>query len=66
MTLYKKFRGQEPNVKALLRRAGTARELIQVPKRILPAIVFAQFAGTSLWFAGNAILPQVQASWGLT
>ena len=39
--------------------------MIQVPKRILPAIVFAQFAGTSLWFAGNAILPQVQASWGL-
>lgn len=39
--------------------------MIQVPKRILPAIVFAQFAGTSLWFAGNAILPQVQESWNL-
>lgn len=37
----------------------------QVPKRILPAIVFAQFAGTSLWFAGNAILPQLQSSWNL-
>ncbi|MBO3697615.1 nitrate/nitrite transporter [Roseivirga sp. E12] len=37
----------------------------QVPKRILPAIVFAQFAGTSLWFAGNAILPQLQSSWDL-
>ena len=24
---------------------------------LLPLIVFAQFAGTSLWFAGNAILP---------
>ncbi|MBC5992822.1 MFS transporter [Pontibacter cellulosilyticus] len=33
-----------------------------VPKRILPAIVFSQFAGTSLWFAGNAVLPELQAS----
>lgn len=27
---------------------------------ILPLIVFSQFAGTSLWFAGNAILPDIQ------
>jgi len=26
------------------------------PRKILPAIVFSQFAGTSIWFAGNAIL----------
>jgi len=32
----------------------------QVPKQILPIIVFSQFAGTSLWFAGNAILPSLQ------
>lgn len=38
---------------------------MSVPKRILPVIVFAQFAGTSLWFAGNAILPQVQEAWQL-
>ncbi len=30
------------------------------PRRILPVIVFAQFAGTSLWFAGNAIAPELQ------
>lgn len=30
-----------------------------VPKRILPAIVFSQFAGTSLWFAGNAVISQL-------
>lgn len=30
-----------------------------IPKRILPAIVFAQFAGTSLWFAGNAVIPDL-------
>ncbi len=28
-------------------------------------IVFAQFAGTSLWFAGNAILPDIQSAWQL-
>lgn len=26
----------------------------------LPLIVFAQFAGTSLWFAGNAVLHDIQ------
>lgn len=36
---------------------------MQIPKRILPTIVFSQFAGTSLWFAGNAILPQIQEAW---
>jgi predicted MFS family arabinose efflux permease len=36
-----------------------------VPKRILPVIVFAQFAGTSLWFAGNAIIKELQSDWQL-
>ncbi|MEM9068997.1 MAG: MFS transporter [Myxococcota bacterium] len=31
---------------------------------VLPVVVGAQFAGTSLWFAGNAILPQLQAERG--
>ena len=35
------------------------------PWWILPVIVFSQFAGTSLWFAGNAILPDIQESWNL-
>ena len=35
---------------------------MNIPKRILPVIVFSQFAGTSLWFAGNAILPDLQTS----
>ncbi len=30
-----------------------------IPKHILPVIVFAQFAGTSLWFAGNAVVPDL-------
>lgn len=30
------------------------------PRHILPVLVFAQFAGTSLWFAGNAITPELQ------
>ncbi|MDZ7808638.1 MAG: MFS transporter [Gracilimonas sp.] len=29
------------------------------PRFILPVIVFSQFAGTSLWFAGNAVLPEL-------
>lgn len=34
-------------------------------KRILPLIVFAQFACTSLWFAGNAVLPELQIAFDL-
>ena len=33
--------------------------------RILPVIIFAQFAGTSLWFAGNAVLGDLQRQWHL-
>ncbi len=35
------------------------------PAYLLPVIVFAQFAGTSLWFAGNAIMPDLQAAYDL-
>ncbi|MCC9137078.1 nitrate/nitrite transporter [Pontibacter silvestris] len=35
---------------------------LTVPNRILPTLVFSQFAGTSLWFAGNAVLPELQRS----
>jgi MFS family permease len=35
------------------------------PRRILPVIVLSQFAGTSLWFAGNAVLGDLQGQWGL-
>jgi MFS family permease len=35
------------------------------PRRILPIIVISQFAGTTLWFASNAIMADLQASWGL-
>ena len=31
-----------------------------VPKKILPVIVLSQFAGTSLWFVGNAVLPELK------
>ncbi|HEX7846330.1 MAG TPA: MFS transporter [Chitinophagaceae bacterium] len=30
------------------------------PKHILPLIVLSQFAGTSLWFVGNAVLPELK------
>lgn len=37
-----------------------------IPKRILPLIVLSQFAGTSLWFVGNALLPELTAAYGLS
>lgn len=36
------------------------------PRRILPVVILSQFAGTSLWFAGNAVLPDLQQQWSLT
>ncbi|MBC5763341.1 MFS transporter [Ramlibacter albus] len=38
---------------------------MDTPARILPVIVLAQFAGTSLWFAVNAVLPDLQRAWSL-
>lgn len=34
--------------------------------KVLPIIVLSQFAGTSLWFVGNAILPELKQSLQLT
>ena len=34
------------------------------PLRILPVIIASQFTGTSLWFAGNAVLGDLQREWG--
>ena len=34
---------------------------LEIPRTwLLPVIVIAQFAGTSLWFSGNAVLPDLQ------
>jgi len=35
------------------------------PGHVLPVIVASQFAGTSLWFAGNAVLTDLQREWSL-
>ncbi len=35
------------------------------PNYILPLIVLSQFAGTCLWFSGNAILPEISKSFHL-
>jgi hypothetical protein len=35
-----------------------------VPRRVLPVLVLAQLAGTSLWFAVNAVMPDLQRSYG--
>lgn len=34
------------------------------PARVLPVLVAAQFAGTSLWFAVNAVMPDLQQAFG--
>ena len=34
------------------------------PRRVLPVIVGAQFASTSLWFAVNAVMPDLQRAFG--
>ena len=35
------------------------------PFWILPTIVISQFTGTSLWFAGNAVIDDIQRQWSL-
>ncbi len=35
-----------------------------VPPQVLPVLVAAQFAGTSLWFAVNAVMPDLQQAFG--
>ena len=34
--------------------------MTHTPRHVLPVIVLAQFAGTSLWFAINAVMPDLQ------
>ena len=34
------------------------------PRRVLPVLVLAQLAGTSPWFAVNAVMPELQAEYG--
>ncbi len=36
-----------------------------VPRHILPVIVISLFAGSSLWFAGNAVMPDLRREGGL-
>ena len=45
-----------------IQRAIKTSKLNKRPVHILPLIVLSQFAGTSLWFVGNAILPDIQRS----
>lgn len=39
--------------------------LFRRPRHILPVIALSQFAGVSLWFSSNAVLPDLQANWHL-
>lgn len=42
------------------------RRAVPQPRRVLVIIVLAQFAGTSLWFAGNAVMADVGQHFNLT
>ena len=44
--------------------AATAHHESLIPRRVLPVLVAAQFAGTSLWFAVNAVMPDLQREFG--
>ena len=46
-------------------QAAAVDPLAPPPARILPAIAVSQFAGTSLWFAINAVVPDLEARAGL-
>ena len=41
-----------------------ARQTDAAPRRVLPVLVLAQFCGTSLWFAVNAVMPDLQRELG--
>jgi len=41
-----------------------SRAAVRAPRRVLPVIVLAQLAGTSTWFAANAVMPELQAAFG--
>ncbi len=55
--------------KIILSMAGSFRFFSamtkKIPAHILPVIVLAQFAGTSLWFAGNAVVDELIVTLGL-
>ncbi len=40
---------------------GRRKNARPLPRYILPVIILSQFAGTSLWFAGNAVVDDLQA-----
>jgi MFS family permease len=55
-------RGQHKRLTAGM--AKLAPMVDAAPRRILPTIVLAQFAGTSPWFAVNAVMPDLRRDFG--
>ena len=39
-------------------------QALRAPRHVLPVIVLAQCAGTSAWFAVNAVMPDLQQAFG--
>ena len=44
----------------------STRSLAEAPRHVLPVIVIAQFAGTSMWFAGNAVVGDLARDIGVS
>lgn len=40
-------------------------EPASLPSHILPLIILSQFACTTIWFAGNAVMADLERDWGL-
>lgn len=43
---------------------GMPSQATTIPRRVLPVLVLAQLLGTSLWFAVNAVMPDLQRELG--
>ena len=54
------YRAREP----LSRRLNPPPPTALPPRRVLPTLVLAQLAGTSPWFAVNAVMPELQQAHG--
>ena len=51
-------------VSPLSATTASAMAPVTAPRRVLPVVVLAQLAGTSPWFAVNAVMPDLQREFG--
>ncbi|MFA9462141.1 MFS transporter [Thiohalorhabdus sp. Cl-TMA] len=54
-----------PEADSSAQRRPEASADVEVPPWVLPAIVLGQVLATSVWFAANAVMPELQSRWGM-